>query len=323
MKPKGRTTVAAAVLLAGLAAVGCGGGPDASSPQRTEAPTVVATTTIVADLVRSVAGDAVTVTGLMGPGIDPHLYKPSAGDVRRMGEAAAVFYNGLHLEGKMTGVLEQMDARGVPTVAVASCVPAGELIETDGYSGLHDPHVWFDVRLWAAAVPCVTEALAELAPDSAEAIRHRGEEYRGQLEALDEEVRRRLGAIPSERRVLVTAHDAFSYFGRAYGLEVLGLLGVSTAAEAGTGDVQRLADEIARRRIPAVFVETSVPERYVQALRDAVAARGFEVSLGGSLYSDALGNPGTAQETYVGTVRSNVETIATALEAGPDEGRSS
>ncbi len=317
MSPRGRTVPAAATLLAGLAVAGCGGGGDGSTPTRQATPSVVATTTVVADLVRTVAGDAVTVTGLMGPGIDPHLYKPSAGDVRRMGGAAAVFYNGLHLEGKMTDVLEQMDARGIPTVAVTSCVPADELIASEGYPGMHDPHVWFDVRLWAATVPCVTDVLAELAPDAADAIRGRGEEYRRRLEALDDEVRRRLEAIPSERRVLVTAHDAFSYFGRAYGLEVLGLLGVSTAAEAGTGDVQRLAEEIARRRIPAVFVETSVPERYVRALRDAVAARGFEVSLGGSLYSDALGNPGTTQETYVGTVRSNVETIAAALGSEP------
>lgn len=323
MRLRGRTVPAVAALLSGLAVVGCGGRVDEPTSVRPATPPVVATTTIVADLVRSVAGGGVAVTGLMGPGIDPHLYKPSAGDLRRMAGAAAVFYNGLHLEGKMTDVFEQMDARGIPTVAVASCVPGEELIATDGYAGIHDPHVWFDVRLWAAAVPCVADALAELAPDSAGAIHDRAEEYRRRLEALDFEVRRRLAAIPPERRVLVTAHDAFSYFGRAYGLEVLGLLGVSTAAETGTGDVQRLAEEIAGRRIPAVFVETSVPERYVQALRDAVAARGFEVSLGGSLYSDALGNPGTPQETYVGTVRSNVEAIATALGADTDEGRDS
>jgi manganese/zinc/iron transport system substrate-binding protein len=278
---------------------------------------VVATTTIVADLVRSIGEPDVEVVSLMGPGIDPHLYKPSAGDVRRMTEARAVFYNGLHLEGKMAEVLEEMGRRGVTTVAVAECLPEDALLKVDQGGGLHDPHVWFDVRLWMDAVGCTLEALVAIDPAHGDAHRQRATAYLGELEALDAEVRDRISSLPAERRVLVTAHDAFAYFGRAYGVEVRGLLGVSTAAEAGIGDVQGLADLIAERQIPALFVETSVPARYIEALQEAVAARGFEVTIGGSLYSDALGDAATPAATYLGTVRANVDTMVSALAGKP------
>lgn len=296
-------------LLLGLAACG---GPVVPDDGRLR---VVATTTIVGDLVGRVGGEDVEAIALMGAGIDPHLYKASAGDVRTMASAAVVFYSGLHLEGKMADLFEKMADRGARTVAVAECLPADRLIELTGYAGAHDPHVWFDVGLWARTPACVAEALAGADPERAAAYRGRAASYAAELEALDAEVRERLAAIPPEHRVLVTAHDAFSYFGRAYGLEVRGLLGVSTAAEAGAGDVQALADFVVARRLPAVFVETSVAPRYVQALTEAVASRGHTVVIGGSLYSDALGSPGTPAGTYVGTVRANVETIAAALTA--------
>jgi manganese/zinc/iron transport system substrate-binding protein len=288
----------------------CGGAPE---PTGGGGVKVVATTNIVGDLVRTIGGPQVDVEALMGPGIDPHLYKASAGDVRRMSSAEAIFYSGLHLEGKMSEVLERMGEREVQTVAVAECVPGGELIESKSFSGLHDPHVWFDVVLWSRAADCVAETLADLDPENANGFRERADAYVEELGALDGWVRERVEALAPENRVLVTAHDAFGYFGRAYGFEVRGLLGVSTAAEAGTSDVQELADFIVERKIPAIFVETSVPPRYVQALREAVRAQGFAVEIGGSLYSDSLGDHGSPAGTYAGTVRANVEVIVTAL----------
>jgi manganese/zinc/iron transport system substrate-binding protein len=299
------------------ALTGCGGG-GARTETEVGALRVVATTTIVADLVRIIGGPDVELESLMGPGVDPHLYKPSAGDVRLMSRAQAVFYNGLHLEGKMSEVLAEMGTRGVPTVAVAECIPPTELIEVEGFSGVYDPHVWFDVMLWQRAAVCVRDALVEMVPEKQEIIRARAGAYQSELLALDRWVGERLASVPEELRVLVTAHDAFSYFGRAYGVEVRGLLGISTSAEAGTSDVQALAEFIGARRIPAIFVESSVPPRYVEALQQAVAARGFEVAIGGSLYSDALGNQDGPAASYVGTVRANVETIVGALATGGD-----
>ena len=292
--------------------IACGGTPqetdDQPGPLR-----VVATTSIVGDLVRSVAGDAVQLETLMGAGVDPHLYKPSAGDVRKMAAAQLIVYNGLHLEGKMTEVLAEIGTRGVETVAVAECIPDERLLPVEGYETMHDPHVWFDVMLWHEAAVCLREALIRIDPENADGYEMRGRALTDDLERLDGWVRERVATLPEDRRVLVTAHDAFSYFGRAYGIEVRGLLGVSTAAEAGTADVQKLATFIADRKLPAVFVESSVPPRFIEALTEAVAARGSAVAIGGSLYSDALGNPGSPAGTYFGTVEANVETIVGAL----------
>jgi manganese/zinc/iron transport system substrate-binding protein len=307
------------VILAAVAAVtACGG--RVTAPEENGGLRVVATTTIVGDLVRTIGGSEVQLEVLMGPGVDPHLYKASAGDVRRMSSAEAIFFNGLHLEGKMTEVLDRMGERGVTTVAVGECLPAEELITSAAFSGLHDPHVWFDVGLWAQATRCVADALAELAPAHATAYRNRAQAYRDELMEFDGWVQGRVGDLEPEQRVLVTAHDAFSYFGRAYGFEVYGLLGVSTASEAGTSDVKKLAHFIAERRVPAIFVETSVPPRYVRALKEAVEAQGFAVEIGGTLYSDSLGDSGTPAGTYVGTVRANVDTIVTALAMPLDAG---
>lgn len=292
-------------------AAACGGPED--PPRGSTVPQVVATTTIVADLVRRVGEPDVAVVSLMGAGVDPHLWEATAGDVRRMASAAAIFYTGHHLEGKMTELFAGMRERGRKTVAVAECLPAERLLPAGKDTALKDPHLWFDVGLWAETLPCVAQALAEIVPARAEEFRRRAAEYEQELGSLDAEVRAQLAAIPAERRVLITAHDAFAYFGRAYGVEVRGLMGISTAAEAGAEDVQRLAEFIAARRVPAVFVESSVSPRAVQALAEAVKARGHRVAMGGSLYSDALGSPGTPAETYVGMVRANVATIVAAL----------
>ena len=273
---------------------------------------VVATTTIVADAVREVGGDRVEVITLMGPGIDPHLYKASEGDVLRLASADIIFYNGLHLEGKMSQVLARVGER-VPTVAIAERIDPSFLRKPPEFEGAYDPHVWFDVRLWMIAIEAVRDGLATVDPTHAAVYQANAERYLAELDELDRWVRQEVAKIPPERRVLITAHDAFGYFARAYGFEVYGLQGVSTAAEAGVADVQALADLIVERRIPAIFVETSVPPRFIEAVQEAVRARGFAVRIGGQLYSDALGDPGTPAGTYVGMVRSNVETIVQAL----------
>ncbi|MEM6335737.1 MAG: zinc ABC transporter substrate-binding protein [Bacteroidota bacterium] len=278
---------------------------------------VVATTSIVADLVNQIGGDAVRVTALMGPGIDPHLYKASEGDVTRMASAEAIFYNGLYLEGRMVEVFEQMQQRGLPTVAVAAeGVPDSLLVDSPTYAGNFDPHIWFDVSLWIRAAEVVRDRLAEIDPERAATYRTNAEAYLAELNDLDAYVRERTQEVPELQRVLVTAHDAFGYFGEAYGFEVRGLQGLSTAAEAGTGDVQDLTQFIVERGIPAMFVESSVPPRTIEAVQAAVRARGASVEIGGSLYSDALGDPNGPAGTYIGTVRHNVDTIVGAVSTG-------
>ncbi len=300
--------------LALVSAVGCAGGEAPSTDDGRLR--VVATTTIVGDLVRSVAGGAVDLEILMGPGIDPHLYKASAGDVRRMSGADVIVYNGLHLEGKMAEMLAEVGRRGVTTIAVAECTDRDDLLAHQGYAGLYDPHVWFDVDLWSQTVRCLVDGLSTADPSGAAEFKERGGTFVGELEALDAWVRQRVDELPRDRRVLVTAHDAFSYFARAYDFEVRGLLGISTTAEAGAADVQEVADFIVARGVPAVFVETSVSPRFVEALQEAVAARGVDVAIGGTLFSDSLGDADAAAGTYVGTVRANVETIVNALHGG-------
>ncbi len=274
--------------------------------------TAVCTTGIVADAVSRVGGDQVSVVSLMGPGVDPHLYKASQGDIARLGTADIIFYNGLNLEGKMSEVLRKM-SRSRPVVPVADAVPADQLREPPEFKGHPDPHVWFDVSLWSHAVRAVARALGEHDPAHAGIYERRAQAYLAELAELHDWCRLQVAALPESRRVLVTAHDAFGYFGRAYGLEVLGLQGISTVAEYGLNDVGRLVDTITRRRVRAVFVESSVPRRSIEAVLQGCRARGHPVALGGQLFSDALGEPGTPEGTYVGMVRHNVNTIVGAL----------
>jgi manganese/zinc/iron transport system substrate-binding protein len=272
----------------------------------------VATTSIVRDVVAEVGGAHVRVEGLMGPGVDPHLYKASEGDVRRLFRADMIFFSGLHLEARMGDVLEKMGER-TRTVAVTRAISRDRLLAPPEFKGNYDPHVWFDVALWSSTVEVVRDALSAADPAHAGAYAQNAARYRRELEALDAYVREQAERVPAERRVLITAHDAFNYFGRAYGFEVRGLQGISTATEAGTGDVQSLARFIAERRIPAIFVESSIPPRTIEAVQEAVRARGHRVEIGGSLYSDALGSAGTPAGTYIGMVRSNIDTIVGAL----------
>jgi manganese/zinc/iron transport system substrate-binding protein len=271
---------------------------------------IVCTTGMVADLVRKIGGDSVAVTQMMGDGVDPHLYKASPGDVNQLSQADAIFYSGLHLEGKMSEVFERM-ARKKPAIAVADSIPANKRIDNDGDS--FDPHVWFDVSLWREAGEVVRDRLKEFDPPHAEAYQKRADSYLSELAALHDETKTKLQTIPKERRVLVTAHDAFRYFGRAYDLEVKGIQGISTESEAGLKDVNDLVAFLVERKIKAVFVESSVPDKNVRALLEGCRARGHEIVIGGELFSDAMGKAGTPEGTYVGMVRHNVETIVKAL----------
>lgn len=300
-------------LLGGVVVVlgACAPGAEAAEDTRLR---VVATTGMVADAVRQIAGDRVHLYALMGPGVDPHLYKATAGDVRAIAGADLILYNGLHLEAATGEVLAEMGRR-TRTVAVGEAVPEERRLATDAFGGAYDPHVWFDVSLWMHAVRAAADALIAADPANAGHYRTAADDYLRELDALHAWVRERIASIPEERRVLVTAHDAFGYFGRAYGIQVEGLQGISTATEAGTADVQRLAALIAARGVPAVFVETSIPRRTIEAVRAAARARGAVVEIGEPLYSDALGTTGTPEGTYVGMVRHNVNAIVRALGA--------
>lgn len=273
---------------------------------------VVTTIGMITDMVENVGGERVAVTGMMGPGVDPHLYKASEGDVSRMTEADLILYNGLHLEAQMGEVFEQMEGR-VKTAAVASVIDESLLLSPPEFEGAHDPHIWFDVTLWMQAVEVVRDTLSDMDPDSADLYRSNAESYLAELQALHDYVKAQTERVPAEQRAVITAHDAFNYFGQAYGFEVRGLQGISTESEAGTGDVQDLAQFIADHKIPAIFVESSVPQRNIEAVQAAVESRGFNVTIGGELFSDAMGNPGTPEGTYVGMVRHNVDTVVGAL----------
>ncbi len=275
---------------------------------------VTATTSIVADLARAVGGSEVVVESLMGPGVDPHLYKASARDVSKMKEADLIVYNGLHLEGKMGDVFEGMQEGDISIIAVAEVsIPDSLLIPSELFQGNHDPHVWFDAELWAKAGHALATALGTLDPARQIFFYSLAVEYEEKLQELDAYVAQKVSEVPEERRVLITSHDAFGYFGKAYGFEVEGLQGISTALESGARDVQDLASLVAEREIPAIFIESSISPRGIEAVQEAVEARGFEVSIGGILYGDALGGPSSEADTYVKMVRYNIDTIVNAL----------
>jgi manganese/zinc/iron transport system substrate-binding protein len=300
-----------AVLFAVLA--GCSGTGITSSGDDPDAVLRVTTTTgMIADLAANIGGDLVTVTALMGPGVDPHLYQATQGDLVKLRNADLILYNGLHLEGRMADVLEKLGER-VPSVAVTRAVPPDRLLTPPEFEGQHDPHVWFDVSLWRFVAEGVRDSLIELRPQWREMFEHNAAVYIDQLDALHAYVHAQVASIPETQRVLVTAHDAFGYFGRAYDTEVIGLQGISTASEYGLRDLTSLVNLIVQRRIKAVFVETSIPRDSIDALVRGARARGHSVSIGGELFSDAMGAAGTPEGTYLGMVRHNVDTIVEAL----------
>ncbi|MCU0986799.1 MAG: zinc ABC transporter substrate-binding protein [Acetobacteraceae bacterium] len=301
----GRRSLFAAPLLAlpGLA-------PGAASAQA-QPPRIVSTVAMVGDLVREIGGERVRAETLLGEGVDPHTYRPTRADIARLNGADAIFYNGLLLEGQMTDVFVRLARGGKPVFAVTELLAADHLLQEDG--GKDDPHVWMDVSLWAKAAERVRDALIRLRPAEADAFRRNGDDLARRLVALDAYVKRVIGSIPEQRRVLVTAHDAFGYFARRYGIAVEGIQGLSTEAEAGLRRIQELVEMLSQRGVPAVFVETSVNDRNVRALIEGAAAKGHRVAIGGALFSDAMGPPGTYEGTYVGMMDHNATTIARAL----------
>lgn len=288
-------------------------------PSGAEAPAdasrykAVATVGMITDIVRNVAGDRAEVEGLIGEGVDPHLYKPTRNDVVKLSQADIVFYNGLMLEGKMTDVLVRVARGGKPVHAVTdSILDRGDYVmntEAEHY----DPHVWMDVSGWIEAVGVVAEALAAFDAPNADYYKANAEAYTAELHKLDDYARSSIASIPENARVLVTAHDAFNYMGRAYGLDVRGIQGLSTESEAGVQDIERLVQFLVDRKIPAVFVESSVAEKNVRALAEGTRAKGHHVRIGGTLFSDAMGPAGTYEGTYIGMIDHNVTAITRAL----------
>jgi manganese/zinc/iron transport system substrate-binding protein len=271
---------------------------------------VVCTTGMVADQVRNIGGKHVQVVALMGDGVDPHLYKASPADVSQLNRADIIFFSGLHLEGKLAELLDRMQSRK-PTVAVAEKIDEAKILHDE--HGAHDPHVWFDVSLWSEASGAVHEALAEFDPPHAADYAQAIEKYAANLATLHTQAKDDLATVPKEQRVLVTAHDAFQYFGRAYDLEVRGIQGISTDGEASVKHVNELVDFLVQRKIKAVFVETSVSNQNVRSLIEGCAAQNHTITIGGELFSDAMGAEGTPEGTYEGMVRHNVQTIVKAL----------
>lgn len=307
-----------------------------AGPAKQKVLVVVATTGMIADAARMLARDRASVTALMGEGVDPHLYKASPGDMRRMLDADLVLFNGLHLEGRMGDSISKLGRRTrvlcvtdtIPDAALRGAeaapapAPAPAPVPAPDPSGHHnsassrdhaDPHVWFDVQLWMKVVEGVRDGLIEIDPPGREQYLANATAYLESLKALDAEARAAIASIPAERRVLVTAHDAFGYFGRAYGIEVLAIQGLSTDSEASLRDISALVETLSTRRIPAVFIESSVPRKTVDALVEGCQSRGHALRVGGELYSDAMGREGTPEGSYVGMVRHNLRTIATAL----------
>lgn len=280
---------------------------------------VVATTAIVADGVRQVGGEAVAVKGLMGPGVDPHLYRQTRSDITAMSRADAVFWSGLRLEAQLDSFLERLSERK-PVFAVAEAVPEERLLEDEEYVDQPDPHVWMDPQRWRYAVLAMRDALIELRPEQESLFRNNADAYLEQLAALDDYAREVLASVPESSRVLVTAHDAFGYFGDAYGFQVLGVQGFSTESEAGLSRIESLVRLLVERQISAIFVESSVSDRNVKALIEGAAARNHPVRIGGELFSDAMGPAGTYEGTWLGMIDHNVSTIARALGGDVPEG---
>ncbi|MGB5980868.1 MAG: zinc ABC transporter substrate-binding protein [Nonlabens sp.] len=293
--------------------VGCGNKDSKTEKTDGEKLKIVCTTTMISDMVAELGGDAIQLEGLMGSGVDPHLYKASEGDVTKLYEADIIFYNGLHLEGKLVEVFEQMESRGKKTVALSDAIDKNTLIGSEYFASSYDPHVWFNTDYWEQMALLAANTLKAKDPSNKDLYEKNLNSYLIKISLLEDRLEDMIDLLAPEKRILVTAHDAFNYFGRKYGFEVVGLQGLSTATEAGVQDVQRLTQFIIERDVKAIFIESSVPKRTVEALQAAVQAQDHKVEIGGELYSDALGSKGTLEGTYTGMYEHNVKTIVKAL----------
>jgi len=296
-----------AVCVAMMLLISCGKGGAASGKKIK----VTTTTTMLSDLVRTIGGDKVEVTGLMGEGVDPHLYSASAGDIEKLGNADIIVFGGLHLEGKMTEIFEKLSSQNKNILNVGEKLDKNKIHLVD--ANTPDPHVWFNTELWEKEAEAVEAELSKFDPKNSNYYKENLKKYKAELNELTTYVKTRISEIPEKSRVLVTAHDAFNYFGEQFGLEVKAIQGVSTDSETGTKNISDLANFIVQRNIKAIFVESSVPKKSIEALQEAVKARGKEVKIGGELYSDSLGDKAHNSETYIKTVKANADTIVNAL----------
>ena len=306
----GRGALAAFAVCAGLAV------PTAAQAADAGKLSVVATTGMLADTVREIGGDRVEVTALMGVGVDPHTYRQTRSDVAKLTRAKLIVWHGLHLEAQLEDLFKDL-ARRKPVVALADTIPKTQLLADEQNPQIFDPHVWMDPQLWQPVVTAARDALIQVDPAGKATYERNAARYAEQVAALDKRVKARLGAVPAARRMLVTAHDAFRYFGRANGYEVLGIQGISTESEASLHQVEKLVGILVERKIGAICVESSVSDQNIRALVEGAAARGHKVTIGGELFSDAMGQPGTPEGTYLGMIEHNANTIAKALGATP------
>lgn len=299
-----------------LASCGPSSDNDAAKKRNGKAP-VAATTTMIADMVRDVGGDKVNVLALMGPGVDPHLYKPTAEDSRKLREARAIFYNGLMLEGRMSELFDRLRFEGRPVFAVTGALEETEVIKPDPSQAHPDPHVWGDASLWVKCVDAVVRGLSAAVPEHKAEFEKRGEETRNRYLALHDWAKKKAATLPPEARILITSHDAFNYFGRAYGFQVIGVQGISTVSEAGLADITNTVDFIKKNNVRAIFVESSVSHAAIERISRDSGAR-----VGGELFSDALGTPGDIAQidgerldkgTYAGMLKHNMHTVVEAL----------
>ena len=271
------------------------------------------TTNIIADTVNTIVGDKAHVLSLMGPGIDPHVYRARESDLHKLIAADIIFYNGLHLEGKMAEILARMPPP-VHSVAVSDGIPRNKLLSSPECATIYDPHIWFDVTLWIHVVDTITQTLITYDSHNAKYYKNNAQKYQKELQSLHTYVQKHAQKLSQKQRILVTAHDAFSYFGRAYGFQVVGLQGISTDAEPGIHDIQELANFIISHKIPAIFTESSVSQRAITAVQHATRARGWQVSIGDELFSDSLGTPETGASTYTSMIRYTINTLTKSLQ---------
>lgn len=300
------------VLFFGTAIPGCSPRPE-TGRESTERLKIVTTTGMVRDLVEQIAGQEFQVDGIIGEGIDPHSYRPLSGDTRRLMNSDLIVYSGLKLEGNMQAAFEQAAAHGNPAIAVTAKIPDERLRHADEFEGHPDPHVWGDVKLWMICLEQVVQSLSELDPDRTDVFAANGERYLQELQKLDDYARQAIASIPENNRHLVTAHDAFGYLARAYGLQVKSVQGISTTSEAGVQDINNLVDFLVDNKIPSIFVEVTVNSAGIQAVIEGAKQKGWTVTIGGTLYSDSLGTPGTYEGTYIGMMDANITTIVRAL----------
>ena len=272
----------------------------------------IATVGMVGDLVANVGGSHVELKQIMGSGVDPHLYKATRDDVQTIMAGDIVFYAGLMLEGKMGDTLIKM-ARNKPVIAVTELIPPERLLEPEGFGGHFDPHVWMDVEAWSNCIDVVADALVEFDPANSDDFRRNADAYKAQLEALHAYGSASIDTIPEQSRILVTSHDAFNYFGRAYGLDVQGVQGLSTESEAGLQRINELVDLLVEKKVSAVFIESSVPRKNIDSLVEGARAKGHDVAVGGELYSDAMGESGTYEGTYIGMLDHNITLVTRGL----------